>query len=59
MLTHAYMLQVQRGETMWGISKRYGIEIDDICRLNPGVDPDRVYAVRARPGCPGGARPGC
>jgi len=32
---------VKPGETLWSISRRFGVELDDLCRWNGIADPDR------------------
>jgi len=33
---------VKEGDTMWALAKRYGISVEEIQRLNEGVDPTRM-----------------
>ena len=36
---------IQRGDTLWDLSRRLGVTVDDIMRLNPQVqNRDRIYA---------------
>ena len=35
--------QVQAGDTLWGISQRFGVDQDDLLALNPGLDPARLF----------------
>ncbi len=57
---------VQRGETLYSISRRYGVSISAVMHANPKLrDPDRIYAgtylyIPCRPGdTPGPGGPGC
>jgi membrane-bound lytic murein transglycosylase D len=34
-------LRVQRGDTLWSISRRLGVELDELCRWNGIDDPGR------------------
>jgi LysM repeat protein len=34
-------LRVQAGDTLWSISRRLGVELDDLCRWNGIDDPGR------------------
>lgn len=33
---------VVEGETLWSISRQYGIDVDRICEINPSLDPNKV-----------------
>jgi len=33
---------IERGDTLWGIAKRYKTTVDKLKRLNPGVDPKKL-----------------
>lgn len=36
---------IKRGDTLWALSRRFGVSIDDIVRANPKIkDPDLIYA---------------
>ena len=44
-LQDVYKRQVQEGETLWDISKLYGISISELARRNPNVKrPDQLAA---------------
>lgn len=34
---------VKQGESLWNISKTYGISLQDILSLNPHINPDLIY----------------
>ena len=39
----AYHTVVQ-GDTLWGISRKYGLSLDELLKLNPGIkNPNRIY----------------
>lgn len=40
--TRWYVLQP--GDTLWGLSRRLGLEVSAIAQVNPGINPDRVRA---------------
>jgi membrane-bound lytic murein transglycosylase D len=31
---------IQRGESLWKIAQKYGTTVDDLLKMNPGVDPN-------------------
>lgn len=33
---------IARGDTLWGLSRRYGVSVEALCRANPGVEPRRL-----------------
>ncbi len=37
-------LRVRAGDTLWSISRRYGVEVDDLCRWN-GIDDPRRHKL--------------
>jgi len=41
-LVHYEIYKVKAGDTLTAISKRYGISISMIAKVNPGLDPDRL-----------------
>jgi murein DD-endopeptidase MepM/ murein hydrolase activator NlpD len=36
-------IEVEDGDTLWGISEETGYEVDEIVEANPDIDPDRVH----------------
>ncbi|KAB3532185.1 M23 family metallopeptidase [Alkaliphilus serpentinus] len=34
--------EVQKGESAWGIAKKYEISVEDIAKANPDINPDRL-----------------
>jgi membrane-bound lytic murein transglycosylase D len=42
------LLRVQAGDTLWSISQRYGVELDDLCRWNGIKSPDRYKLMSGR-----------
>lgn len=41
-LVHYEIYKVKAGDTLTAVSKRYGISISMIAKVNPGLDPDRL-----------------
>ncbi len=35
--------EVKKGETLWGISKKYGVRVDDLVKMNGIADPNKIY----------------
>jgi membrane-bound lytic murein transglycosylase D len=42
------LLRVHAGDTLWSISQRLGVELDDLCRWNGIKSPDRYKLVAGR-----------
>ncbi len=42
------LLKVHAGDTLWSISQRLGVELDDLCRWNGIKSPDRYKLVAGR-----------
>jgi len=36
------LYQIQPGDTLWGVAQKFGITVDDLVRLNPGLSADDV-----------------
>jgi soluble lytic murein transglycosylase-like protein len=57
----AFAYQVKRGDTLWDISQRTGISIQDLANRNGIADPSHIYAGQhldlAQPAAPAPARP--
>lgn len=39
-----FLYRVREGDTLWSLSKRTGVGVAQIQRLNPGLDPDHIKA---------------
>jgi membrane-bound lytic murein transglycosylase D len=42
------VLRVRHGDTLWSISQRYGVEVDDLCRWNQIKSPARYKLVAGK-----------
>jgi LysM repeat protein len=36
--------RIASGDSVWTISRRYDLTVEDIIKANPGLDPDKIYA---------------
>jgi membrane-bound lytic murein transglycosylase D len=42
------VLRIRHGDTLWSISQRYGVDVDDLCRWNRIKSPNRYKLVAGR-----------
>lgn len=36
---------IEEGDTLWGISERYGLSIEDILKANPGLEEEGILQI--------------